>query len=74
MRIAVLGSQGQLGRDLLATLRGEIVPLTRLDIDLAKPETIAAGVAEAKADALVNCAAYNFVDKAETDSTAIRYG
>ena len=68
VRIAVLGSQGQLGRDLLSTLRGEIVPLTRLHIDLANPVTIAPGVAEVKADVLVNCAAYNFVDKAETDS------
>ena len=70
MRIAVLGSQGQLGRDLLTRLPGEVVPLTRAEIDLAQPDTVARGVAAAKADVLVNCAAYNFVDKAETEPDA----
>jgi dTDP-4-dehydrorhamnose reductase len=67
VRIAVLGSPGQLGRDLLTRLPGEAVPLTRAEIDLAKPETVAPGVAAAKADVLVNCAAYNFVDRAEAE-------
>ena len=67
VRIAVLGSQGQLGRDLLTSLRGEVVPLTRAEIDLSKPETIPPGVAATKAEILINCAAYNFVDKAEIE-------
>jgi dTDP-4-dehydrorhamnose reductase len=67
MRIAVLGSAGQLGRDLLPRLKGEVIPLTRADIDLAAP-TNALGLLEGiRPDVLVNCAAYNLVDKAEDD-------
>ena len=70
MRIAVLGSAGQLGRDLLPRLAGEILPLTRSDVDLANPSTIAPGIAKSKPDVLVNCAAYNFVDRAESEQDA----
>jgi dTDP-4-dehydrorhamnose reductase len=72
MKIAVLGAAGQLGRDLcprLATL-GDVVPLSRADIDLAKPDTIAPALAVHKPDVFVNCAAYNFVDKAEAEPVA----
>lgn len=70
MKIAVLGSHGQLGRDLVPRLPGEVVPLTRADIDLAMPDTISAVLASVKPDVLVNCAAYNFVDQAETEPDA----
>lgn len=67
MRTAVLGAAGQLGRDLCPRLAGEVVPLSRADIDLEKPDTITAYLAAHRPDVLVNCAAYNFVDKAEAD-------
>lgn len=67
MRIAVLGSAGQLGRDLLPRLRGEVLPLTRGDIDLADPQTIGPCMRSVRPEVLVNCAAYNLVDKAEDD-------
>jgi dTDP-4-dehydrorhamnose reductase len=67
MRIAVLGAAGQLGRDLCPRLPGAVVPLSRADVDLEKPETIPAYLAAGRPDVLVNCAAYNFVDKAEAD-------
>lgn len=70
MRIAVLGSAGQLGRDLCPRLAGDVVPLTRADLDLGTPQTIAAALAAARPDVLVNCAAYNFVDKAEAEPDA----
>ena len=70
MKIAVLGAHGQLGRDLCPQLSGEVVPLARADIDLARPETIAPVLAAIRPAVLVNCAAYNFVDKAETDPDA----
>jgi dTDP-4-dehydrorhamnose reductase len=70
MKIAVLGSQGQLGRDLCPRLPGRVVPLTRADIDLTRPDTIAPALAALRPDVLVNCAAYNFVDKAETEPDA----
>jgi dTDP-4-dehydrorhamnose reductase len=67
VRIAVLGAHGQLGRDLLTRLPGEPIALTRADMDLARPDTIGPGLATARAEVFVNCAAYNFVDKAETE-------
>lgn len=70
MKVAVLGSAGQLGRDLVPRLAGEVVPLTRADFDLAKPETIAPAVERVRPAVLVNCAAYNFVDKAESEPEA----
>ncbi len=70
MKIAVLGSQGQLGRDLCPRLGGDVVPLTRAEIDLGRPESIAPALESLRPDVLVNCAAYNFVDRAETEPEA----
>jgi dTDP-4-dehydrorhamnose reductase len=70
MRIAVLGAPGQLGRDLVPRLPGEVVPLIRADIDLTKPETIGPKLDAIRPDVVVNCAAYNFVDKAEAEPEA----
>jgi len=67
MRFAVLGAAGQLGRDLGPRLPGEAVSLARSDIDLTRPETISSVVAALGVDVLVNCAAYNFVDRAEAE-------
>lgn len=70
MRIAVLGSQGQLGRDLIPRLPGDVVSVPRAGGDLARPDTLRATIAELKPAVVVNCAAYNFVDKAETEPDA----
>ncbi|VTR93538.1 dTDP-4-dehydrorhamnose reductase OS=uncultured planctomycete GN=HGMM_F01A04C04 PE=4 SV=1: RmlD_sub_bind [Gemmata massiliana] len=72
MKIAVLGAAGQLGRDLCPRLAalGEVVPLSRAEIDLARPGTIAPAIADLRPDIFVNCAAYNLVDKAETEPEA----
>jgi dTDP-4-dehydrorhamnose reductase len=69
MRIAVLGAAGQSGRDLCPLLPGTVVPLSRADINLddfaTTPPFFATG--RPAIDVLVNCAAYNFVDKAEAE-------
>jgi dTDP-4-dehydrorhamnose reductase len=67
MTVAILGSAGQLGRDLLA-LRPAL-PLTRTDIDLSVPESIRPALEKHRPTVLVNCAAYNLVDKAEAEPT-----
>ena len=67
MKIAVLGAAGQLGRDLVPQLPGEVVSLSRDDIDLAQPGTALAVLEAIRPDWVVNCAAYNFVDKAESE-------
>ena len=70
MRTVVLGSQGQLGRDLVPLLAGDVMPLTREHGDLTKPEMLRATLQEARPDVVINCAAYNFVDRAESEPEA----
>jgi len=70
MKTVVIGAAGQLGRDLTPRLGGEIVPLTRAQLDLARPETIGPVLKPIRPDVVVNCAAYNFVDRAETELDA----
>ncbi len=73
MTAVVLGAAGQLGRDLvprLTKLVGDVTPLSRADVDFDRPETIAAYFAARRPNLFVNCAAYNFVDKAEADPAA----
>ena len=67
MRIVVLGSRGQLGRDLVPRLPGDVIPLTRTEIDLEQPQSLLEQLTALKPDIVINCAAYNLVDKAETE-------
>jgi dTDP-4-dehydrorhamnose reductase len=70
MKIVVLGSAGQLGRDLCPRLSGTVVPLTRAEVDLADDARLAEVIGGHRPDVVVNCAAYNFVDKAESEPAA----
>lgn len=70
MKYAVLGAAGQLGRDLCPRLAGDMVPLARDQADLTQPDTLKATLNELRPDVVVNCAAYNFVDRAETEPEA----
>lgn len=70
MKTLVLGSAGQLGRDLVPRLTGAVIPLTRADVDLAQPATIRPALAAQRPAVVINCAAYNLVDKAETEPEA----
>jgi dTDP-4-dehydrorhamnose reductase len=65
MRYAVIGAAGQLGRDLCPRLRGEVVPLARDQADLTRPDLLRSTLSDLRPAVVVNCAAYNFVDKAE---------
>lgn len=69
MKYVVLGANGQLGRDLCPRLPGEVVALTRAELDLtASFESMFTTLAALRPDVLINCAAYNFVDRAETEA------
>jgi dTDP-4-dehydrorhamnose reductase len=70
MRTVVLGAPGQLGRDLCPRLAGEVVPLGRADVDLTDALQLRAKLTDLRPDFVVNCAAYNFVDQAETEPEA----
>jgi dTDP-4-dehydrorhamnose reductase len=70
MRTVVLGAPGQLGRDLCPRLPGDVVPLGRADVDLTDAAALRAKLTDLRPDVVVNCAAYNFVDKAEAEPAA----
>jgi dTDP-4-dehydrorhamnose reductase len=70
MKYAVIGAAGQLGRDLCPRLPGEFVALSRAEAELSKPELVRSTLSTVKADVVINCAAYNFVDKAESEPEA----
>ena len=70
MKFAVIGAAGQLGRDLCPRLQGEVVSLDRARADLTKPESLRATLTDLRPDVVVNCAAYNFVDKAASEPDA----
>jgi dTDP-4-dehydrorhamnose reductase len=70
VKIAVLGSFGQLGRDLCPQLGGEVIPLARSDFDLTDHEQLRQRLTQLRPDAVVNCAAYNLVDRAESEPEA----
>ena len=67
MKTIVIGANGQLGRDLCPRLSGAVIPLARDQADLTNPELLRTTLMSYKPDVIVNCAAYNFVDKAETE-------
>src|SRR4029078_2650797 len=75
MRIMVAGAAGQLGSALAQrTGAHTIVPFTRTQLDIGDQPAFEAPVAAARPDAIVNCAAYNDVDGAETDATGALLG
>jgi dTDP-4-dehydrorhamnose reductase len=69
VKLLVTGAAGQVGWQLQRTLAplGEVVALTRAELDLADPELAANVVREIRPDVLVNAAAYTAVDKAESE-------
>lgn len=70
MRYAVIGAQGQLGRDLCPRLSGDVIPLQRDKAEITKIDLLRATLTELRPDVVINCAAYNFVDRAETEPEA----
>jgi dTDP-4-dehydrorhamnose reductase len=70
MHFVVLGAAGQLGRDLCPRLPGNVTALDRSGLDLSRPNTVAPRLRELRPDVVVNCAAYNLVDRAEDEPEA----
>lgn len=70
MRHVVLGANGQLGRDLCPRLPGEVLALTRAQADLTQPTRLRQTLEELRPGIVINCAAYNFVDRAESEPEA----
>ncbi len=71
MKVAVTGSTGQLGTDVVQVFREsgrvEVVPLTHEQIEIASLDSVRAALTACKPDAVINSAAFHQVDKCEED-------
>ncbi len=67
--IVVIGAAGQLGTAFRRLLGDEARYLTRVDLDLSDPVSIRPILASLHPTALINCAAYTAVDRAEVEPT-----
>lgn len=70
MKILISGANGQLGREFqkLSENSGyEVAALDKESLDISDPDLIKAAFSRHNPDIVLNCAAYNFVDKAEED-------
>jgi dTDP-4-dehydrorhamnose reductase len=67
MRIAIVGSEGQLGAALVeeCVAAHDVIPLAHGDLDITADAAVLATLEAIAPDAIVNCAAYNDVDGAE---------
>lgn len=71
MKILLLGAGGQLAHDLKAAFaRHEVVGLTRAELNIEDAGAVRDRVTDLSPDLVVNTAAYNLVDQAETDAQA----
>ncbi|MFT7418941.1 MAG: dTDP-4-dehydrorhamnose reductase, partial [Reinekea sp.] len=71
VKVLLLGAAGQLGRCVQDALRdgpAQLVPLTRHDLDLTDPAQLRAAFDQHRPDMVINAAAYNAVDRAETEA------
>jgi dTDP-4-dehydrorhamnose reductase len=69
MRLVVTGGGGMLGQDVVRAARAaghDPVALSHAQLDVTDPNAVAPAVAEARPDAIVNCAAWTDVDGAES--------
>jgi dTDP-4-dehydrorhamnose reductase len=69
-KYVVIGAGGQLARDLIPRLDGKVVGLARPEFDLTRLESIREKLSDHRPDVVFNCAAYNFVDRAEDEPDA----
>jgi dTDP-4-dehydrorhamnose reductase len=68
MRLLITGAGGMLGRDVAAAAERsghEVIALARAQLDVADREAVRRAVADARPDAVINCAAWTDVDGAE---------
>ncbi|MDZ4688027.1 MAG: dTDP-4-dehydrorhamnose reductase [Planctomycetaceae bacterium] len=69
-RVAVLGGFGQLGSDVVRRLGERAIALGHADADLTDAAQLAARLETVGPDIVINCAAYNLVDRAEDEPHA----
>ncbi len=72
MKIIVAGSKGMLAQDLIPLLKKEHETLSfdQDEVDITDKQRVLNLIGSTKPDLVINCAAYNQVDQAETDRDA----
>jgi dTDP-4-dehydrorhamnose reductase len=76
MNIVITGAGGQLGQAMARGLssRHDVTALARADLDVSREDDVLRVMGTLHPDAIVNCAAYNAVDRAEDDVLAALEG
>jgi len=72
MRIVVTGAKGQMGGELCRMLGAGAIPLDIDSLDLTDGETVFERMTALRPEAIVNCAAYTQVDRAESEPETCR--
>lgn len=67
MTLLILGAGGQVGRELLERAGARGVGLDRAACDITDPAAVTHAVSQPMLSAVINCAAYTAVDRAESD-------
>lgn len=69
--VVVVGAAGQLGQAVVRTLgrRWPVTPLTRADLDVTRAADVRATIAAIAPRAVINCAGFNHVDRAEDEAS-----
>ncbi len=73
MKYLVTGKNGQLAREFIRTFEEQAIDFIAPDeahLDITAFEKVKAVVGEYRPDVIINCAAYNLVDKAEQEKSA----
>ena len=71
MKVAVIGSAGQLGTEVCQAFGAtghEVLPLTHAEIEVTDLSCVRNTLRNDRLDVVVNCAAYVRVDEAEDDA------
>jgi len=70
MRLLITGAKGQLGREFVKTLENtnhQVYAFSREELDITDFQKVYLTIKEIKPDVVINCSAYNLVDKAEEE-------
>ena len=69
MRVVILGGRGQLGRECEAVLASahEVITADLPEVDITRPDSLVPLIEHVRPDAIVNCAAFTDVDRAEQE-------
>ena len=68
MSVIVTGAVGQLGRELCRQLGSAAVAADLPTLDITDPQQVQELLARVQPEAVINCAAYTLVDRAETEA------